>query len=90
MCAAVAARRPARGVRCVPAVINGGLRRPQARVDCLFDLRVISDPGWGALEVTESQPLLAGEKRRIAGMLMVSHTPGTKLNSSADVAQRNE
>ena len=43
MCAAVAGRRPARGVRCVPAVINGGLRRPQARVDCLFDLRVISE-----------------------------------------------
>ena len=43
MCAAVAARRPARGVGSVPAVINGGLRRPQARVDCLFDLRVISE-----------------------------------------------
>ena len=74
MCAAVAGRRPARGVRCVPAVINGGLRRPQARVDCLFDLRVISDPGWGALEVNVSQPLLAGEKEDSRDAYGESHT----------------
>ena len=74
MCAAVAGRRPVRGVRCVPAVINGGLRRPQARVDCLFDLRVISDPGWGAPEVTESQPLLAGEKEDSRDAYGESHT----------------
>ena len=74
MCAAVAGRRPARGVLCVPAVINGGLRRPQARVDCLFDLRVISDPGWGALEVTVSQPLLAGEKEDSRDAYGESHT----------------
>ena len=49
MCASVVARRPASGVRSVPAVINGGLRRPQARVDCLFDLRVISE--WSAVGV---------------------------------------
>ena len=74
MCAAVAGRRPARGVRSVPAVINGGLRRPQARVDCLFDLRVISDPGWGAPEVTVSQPLLAGEKEDSRDAYGESHT----------------
>ena len=74
MCAAGAARRPAGGVGSVPAVINGGLRRPQARVDCLFDLRVISDPGWGAPEVTESQPLLAGEKEDSRDAYGESHT----------------
>ena len=40
----------------------------------MFDLRVISDPGWGAPEVTESQPLLAGEKEDSRDAYGESHT----------------